>query len=71
MINDMKEKGVLKDDTTIIEPTSGNTGIGLAAIGASMGINCIARSLNKETYIILGEYNDALAAMAEDAKECA
>lgn len=41
------------------------------SFGASMGINCIARSLNKETYIILGEYNDALSAMAEDAKECA
>ena len=41
MINDMKEKGVLKDDTTIIEPTSGNTGIGLAAIGASMGIKTV------------------------------
>lgn len=41
------------------------------SFGASMGINRIAQSLNKETYIVLGDYNDALTSIAEDAKECA
>lgn len=39
--------------------------------GASMGINRVASSLNKETYIVLGEYNDALTLIADDAKVAA
>ena len=41
MVEDTEEKGILKPGAAIIEPTSGNTGIGLAAVAASKGYRAI------------------------------
>jgi cysteine synthase len=51
MILDAEEKGLLKDGATIIEPTAGNTGIGLALVGVARGyrvILCVPRGFAVE-----------------------
>ena len=49
MLEDAEEKGLLKPGGTIIEGTSGNTGMGLALVAISKGYKCIFTTTDKQS----------------------
>ena len=81
MILDAEKKGLLKEGSTIIEPTSGNTGIGLAAVGTARGYKVILvmpdtmsveRRMMMKAYgaeIVLSEGSKGMKGAIEKAKE--
>ena len=83
MIEDAEARGILKEDSVIIEPTSGNTGIGLASVGTAKGYRVII--VMPETFsierrkliraygaeIVLSEGAKGMAGAIEKAEELA
>lgn len=70
MIEDAEARGVLKKDGVIIEPTSGNTGIGLAAIGSAKGYRVILtmpETMSVERRALIAAYGGEIV-LTEGAK---
>jgi len=59
MVNDAEARGILKPGAMIIEPTSGNTGIGLAAVAAARGYKAVIvmpGNMSKERQLLMKAY---------------
>lgn len=69
MILDAEEKGIIKDDTIIVEPTSGNQGIGLALVGAVKGYRTIIimpDSVSEERRKLVQQYGAEIRVVHDD-----
>lgn len=70
MLTDAKNRGIINEDTVIVEPTSGNTGIGLASLGAALGYKVILtmpETMSVERRKLLSAYGAQLV-LTEGAK---
>lgn len=70
MLMEMEERGELKQGDTIVEPTSGNTGIGLAMVAAAKGYSAVfvmPETMSDERKMILRAYGSSLV-LTEGAK---
>ena len=75
MIDAAEEAGLIKEDTIIVEPTSGNTGIALAFVCAARGYHCVLtmpETMSKERRMLLRAYGaggDGMAGAIHKAEE--
>ena len=63
MLNDAEERGLIGEGSVIVEPTSGNTGVGLAALCSLRGYRCILtmpETMSKERRLLLAAYGAEL-----------
>lgn len=73
MVKDAFEKGLIDKDTTIIEPTSGNTGIGLAYIGSLLKLKVIIvmpTSMSEERRKLIKQYGASLELVEGSMADC-
>ena len=69
MVNDARARGFIHDDTIIVEPTSGNQGIGLALVGAVTGIKVriiMPDSVSEERRKLIAHYGAELVLVHDD-----
>jgi len=73
MVESAEKQGLIKSDTIILEPTSGNTGIGLAFVCAARGYHCaftMPENMSRERQILLKAYGaDLILTPASEGME--
>ena len=70
MIEDAERRGTLKPGSTIVEPTAGNTGVGLAVVGIAKGYRVILtmpENVSREKYALLTAFGAEVVLTPEDA----
>ncbi len=70
MISDAEERGVLKSGYTIVEPTAGNTGLGISAVGIASGypvVLTMPENVSQEKYTLLSAFGAKIILTPENA----
>ncbi len=73
ILDDAEAKGLINKDTTIIEPTSGNTGIGLSAVAAARGYKIIItmpETMSVERRLLMAAYGAKLVRRSKGHEGC-